>query len=843
MATMQPLLAETALFPLSPEILVPRQSVSLDKASPAPVRCGRGQEDRGLRRCGFWAAALGGAAWIRGSARRAVQRRARQNDALEAASPRRSALTFLGLTGFLAGGATARAEHLATLTADTLKDAAGKVVVITGATAGVGLEAARTLVAAGAEVYVTGRTLDKAKVAVAEITKEAGPGKAIPLELNLASLSSIRSFASQWSSEIKRPIDILACNAGLALGTDTKEPQLTADGYELTVGTNHLGHFLLVNLLEKQLAPMARIVVTASSVHNPKTGDPGAQATLGDLSGLYKFGKGASMVDGGAFDAQKAYKDSKLCNVFFTLELARRLKARGSAVTVNCFSPGLIPSPTFFRYQSSGFSSVFAFAASNVLKIAETTQFGGETLVFMALDPGLKGPLELEIRDNNNDPNSYTGFKVRCPAVDGNGCRQAALTESIETNVLTASDAGVYIERVDIGQTSSVLTFSDPINTLLTNDPEFGQDIITRLGQELMTRIDLDRIMVNGKSMTNALLTPTERHEANRLAGLYEFQDTFTKAAIETYQVGHRVMAQADSRQMLIPTGWTSTDSELQEFRKDSDEMPLKKLTFGPAHIESHWIRRNKLDSNEEIKGTETASNLKLCWGIWTNGAPKFYHEAGTVNFEDPPPMAEATVSLSTKMQEAVAPIIIAFKTTAGRSDYASPTGQTMLMLRFMDVSTKLEPFFYSTEQGIRGVYAMPDYQEVTKDQQKQHVCGKIFTEFWSSHSEGFPMPVGCYYSQKLSDLPTTGGSIFFREIYITFGERNGLRENTEYHIVLNAEIQFFNMGDQLVDIYAMCAGFTGCSRPYQVFEKGTATAATRFSHAPVLSNGKRHRA
>ncbi|CAE7298783.1 unnamed protein product [Symbiodinium sp. KB8] len=149
-----------------------------------------------------------------------------------------------------------------------------------------------------------------------------------------------------------------------------------------------------------------------------------------------------------------------------------------------------------------------------------------------------------------------------------------------------------------------------------------------------------------------------------------------------------------------------------------------------------------------------------------------------------------------------------------------------MLMLRFMDVSTKLEPFFYSTEQGIRGVYAMPDYQEVTKDQQKQHVCGKIFTEFWSSHSEGFPMPVGCYYSQKLSDLPTTGGSIFFREIYITFGERNGLRENTEYHIVLNAEIQFFNMGDQLVDIYAMCAGFTGCSRPYQVFEKGTATAS-----------------
>ncbi|CAE7233128.1 WWOX [Symbiodinium sp. CCMP2456] len=251
---MQPLLAEMALLPLRPEIQVPGQSVFLDTASLASAPFGPGgQKDRGLRRCGFFTAALGGAAWIRSSARRAVQRRARRSDALEAASPRRSALTFLGLTGFLAGGATARAEHLATLTADTLKDAAGKVVVITGATAGVGLEAARTLVAAGAEVYVTGRTLAKAQAAVAEITKEAVPGKAIPLELNLASLSSVRAFVSGWSSEIKRPIDILACNAGLALGTDAKVwvfdflnlPDLRLLSVLRTVGTNHLGHFLL----------------------------------------------------------------------------------------------------------------------------------------------------------------------------------------------------------------------------------------------------------------------------------------------------------------------------------------------------------------------------------------------------------------------------------------------------------------------------------------------------------------------------------------------------------------------------------------------------------------------
>jgi len=292
--------------------------------------------------------------------------------------------------------ASASAERLATLTEVDLAEAKGKVVVITGATSGVGLEAARTLVRAGSDVYVTGRTLAKAEAAVANITAGAGAGagRAIPLELNLASLSSVRSFAKKWSSDVKRPIDVLACNAGLALGQDQKEPSYTEDGFELTVGTNHLGHFLLANLMRPQLSPTARIVVTASSVHDPSTGDPGSQAGLGNLSGLEvgHFGKGASaMVDGGSWDAGKAYKDSKLANVEFTLELARRLKQEGSKITVNCLSPGLIPSPTFFRNQSPAFAGTFAWAANNLLHISETTEFGGDTLVFMALDKGLEG--------------------------------------------------------------------------------------------------------------------------------------------------------------------------------------------------------------------------------------------------------------------------------------------------------------------------------------------------------------------------------------------------------------------------------------------------------------------
>lgn len=263
--------------------------------------------------------------------------------------------------------------------------------MVTGATSGVGLEAARTLRAAGSDVYVTGRTFEKAAVAAAEISSGGQGGQAIPMELNLASLRSIRSFAETWKRDVRRPIDILACNAGLSLSQDLNDPLLTEDGFELTVGTNHLGHFLLVNILQSELASDARIVVTASSVHNPATGDPGPQAALGDLHGLASgLGRQAPMVDGGVFNANKAYKDSKLCNVLFTRELTKRLAEQNSTVTVNCFSPGLIPT-TFFKYQNPAFAVPFAFLASNVLHITETSDFGGDCLAFMALDSSLEG--------------------------------------------------------------------------------------------------------------------------------------------------------------------------------------------------------------------------------------------------------------------------------------------------------------------------------------------------------------------------------------------------------------------------------------------------------------------
>ena len=121
------------------------------------------------------------------------------------------------------------------------------------------------------------------------------------------------------------------------------------------LGTNHLGHFYLNHMIMPLVRDNGRIVVTASGVHDPDSpgGAQGVPATLGDFAGFEKAASGDKkfdMVDGNAFNADKAYKDSKLCNVLFTRELQRRLNDGGSNVKVNCFNPGLIVGK--FKYQS-----------------------------------------------------------------------------------------------------------------------------------------------------------------------------------------------------------------------------------------------------------------------------------------------------------------------------------------------------------------------------------------------------------------------------------------------------------------------------------------------------------
>lgn len=195
-------------------------------------------------------------------------------------------------------------------------DLDGKVIVITGANTGIGLEAARTLARRGARVLLACRDSEKSRSAVASV---ASVGEAELIPLDLASLASVRSAADTILAATTR-LDVLVLNAGVWPG----KREVTKDGFESAMGVNHLGHFLLTHLLLPRLrasAP-ARIIVVASRIHYAGAID------LDDP--LMERGWGS----------RKAYAASKLANVMFTRELARRLD--GSGVTVNAVHPGVV---------------------------------------------------------------------------------------------------------------------------------------------------------------------------------------------------------------------------------------------------------------------------------------------------------------------------------------------------------------------------------------------------------------------------------------------------------------------------------------------------------------------
>jgi protochlorophyllide reductase len=295
--------------------------------------------------------------------------------------------------------ATTTATISSSALADDTATSRTKTIVVTGSNSGVGFEACKRLAAAGHTLVLACRTEAKAQAAVDRIreqvfeSQESKGGILIPAECDLADLQSIRTLAENIPDLIDgKRIDTLCLNAGLSRNTASTDCARTKDGYELTgecrsieyarlrvtsfllhsflralpltstVGTNHFGHFYLNHLLLPNMAKDGQIVVTASSVHDPESpgGAQGEKATLGNLRGLEEQGRDCEMVDGNSFNADKAYKDSKLCNVLFTRELQRRLERSDATkgMSVNCFSPGLIVGTGLFRDQNPVFVKV-----------------------------------------------------------------------------------------------------------------------------------------------------------------------------------------------------------------------------------------------------------------------------------------------------------------------------------------------------------------------------------------------------------------------------------------------------------------------------------------------------
>jgi NAD(P)-dependent dehydrogenase (short-subunit alcohol dehydrogenase family) len=189
-----------------------------------------------------------------------------------------------------------------------IPDQSGRTAIVTGANSGIGRAAASALAERGARVILAVRNAEKGASAAAGM-----PGTVEVRPLDLADLASVRAFAEGWEGDI----DLLINNAGVMIPPLTR----TADGFELQFGTNHLGHFALTNLLVKHVT--GRVVTVSSTGHRMGTID------FDDLNWERK-----------SYKAWRAYGQSKLANLLFTVELQRRLTAAGSNVEANAAHPG-----------------------------------------------------------------------------------------------------------------------------------------------------------------------------------------------------------------------------------------------------------------------------------------------------------------------------------------------------------------------------------------------------------------------------------------------------------------------------------------------------------------------
>jgi light-dependent protochlorophyllide reductase len=202
----------------------------------------------------------------------------------------------------------------------------GKTAIVTGANTGIGKETAADFARRGARVIMACRNLDQAEAAMKEIVQKTGNKSVVVKHLDLASLKSVRAFAEDVKNNEAR-LDILINNAGVF---NLPEFSKTEDSFETIMAVNHFGHFLLTNLLLdllKQSAP-SRVVVVSSVLHRGQPTGSAPELNFENMNSEISY------------NGFMAYAQSKLANILFTRELARRLE--GTGVTVNSLHPGKI---------------------------------------------------------------------------------------------------------------------------------------------------------------------------------------------------------------------------------------------------------------------------------------------------------------------------------------------------------------------------------------------------------------------------------------------------------------------------------------------------------------------
>jgi len=267
-----------------------------------------------------------------------------------------------------------------------------RVVVITGASSGLGLTTTKALIARNYFVVAAVRSPDK----MDEVARETGLSKNdyVAMKLELASLQSVKDFVANLKLFLPaRPLSHLICNAAVYLPTDPN-PSWTDDGYEMSLGVNHLGHFLLVQLLLPELkrAKGARCTIVGSVTGNSNTIAGSLVkpvADVGNLEGLRAGGgRVATMASSPSegFYGAKAYKDAKALNMMTVLEMHRRFHT-SSGVVFNSMYPGCIAETNLFREKRAWFRDFFFPNLMKTIGAYVSEDEAGERLAQVIYDP------------------------------------------------------------------------------------------------------------------------------------------------------------------------------------------------------------------------------------------------------------------------------------------------------------------------------------------------------------------------------------------------------------------------------------------------------------------------
>tara|TARA_Y100001968_G_scaffold290930_1_gene295031 strand:+ start:434 stop:1447 length:1014 start_codon:yes stop_codon:yes gene_type:complete len=277
-------------------------------------------------------------------------------------------------------------------------------VLITGTTSGVGLYAVKALFNKGWKIITVNRDPLRAREAAEKLGLPSGRQRQlIHLSMDLSDLDSVREGVKNLFDQLDSPLDAIVCNAAVYLPR-LKKPLRSAQGYEISMATNHLGHFLLIQLLLDNLRRSNRPVWTGRSwgLEPPRLVVLGtvtanytelggkipipAPADLGDLSGFESgFLDPISMASGKRFKPGKAYKDSKLCNMITTQELHRRYK--DSPILFSSLYPGCVANTKLFRNTPKLFQILFPWFQKLITGGFVSQSTAGERVAQVVADP------------------------------------------------------------------------------------------------------------------------------------------------------------------------------------------------------------------------------------------------------------------------------------------------------------------------------------------------------------------------------------------------------------------------------------------------------------------------